>query len=270
MTSISVLIRTRDSARTLDQVLDMLRLEGSDELIVVDSGSDDSTLAIAQAFGARIIATEPPFNYSTSLNRGFEIAKNEWVLVLSSHTIPAHKDFMRVIREFAISAPEDVVVGFGSRVFKNILHDSAHSVKGFERMPKTDFQWGAGNILAVYRKSAWEKHPFRTDIKTAEDLEWFVWATSRGYSGAVIHAAVGIYRNQGSCAHMFRKGWNEARLTQILLSRSKKPVGQAVAEMARGTAYFLKLWVLGHLSFGSMARQQSHHIGGSISSLIHR
>lgn len=245
-------------------------MEGSDELIIVDSGSKDSTLTIAQAFGALVIHLEPPFNYSTSLNRGFELATNEWVLVLSSHTIPANKEFMNVIREFAISAPEDVVVGFGSRVFKHTLHDSAHFVKSFERMPKADFQWGAGNSLAVYRKSAWEEHHFITDIKTAEDLEWFVWATSRGYAGAVIHGAVGIYRNQGSCAHMFRKGWNEARQAKILRPCSRKPVGQAVADMAKGTAYFLKLWLLGHLSFGSMARQQSHHIGGSLSSLIHR
>jgi glycosyltransferase involved in cell wall biosynthesis len=270
MTGISVVIRTRDSSRTLGQVLDMLRLEGSDELIVVDSGSNDSTLAIAQGFGARIIHTEPPFNYSTSLNRGFECAKNEWVLVLSSHTIPAHKGFMNAIREFALSAPEDIVVGFGSRVFKHTLAEFTDPANSFKRMPRANFQWGAGNTLAVYRKSAWDKHNFRPDIKTAEDLEWFVWATNRGYAGAVIHGAVGIYRNQGSCTHMFRKGWNEARQDKILRSCSRKPIGQAVAEVAKGTAYFLKLWVLGYLSFGSMARQQSHHIGGSLSSLIHR
>jgi glycosyltransferase involved in cell wall biosynthesis len=270
MTGISVLIRTRDSARTLGQVLDMLRLEGSDELIVVDSGSDDSTLAIAQAFGARIIPTEPPFNYSTSLNRGFETAKNEWVLVLSSHTIPAHKAFMNAIREFAVSAPDDVVVGFGSRVFKHKLVESTDSANGFKRMPRRNFRWGAGNTLAVYRKSAWEKHHFRPGIKTAEDLEWFVWATNSGYAGAEIGGAVGIYRNQGSCAHMFRKGWQEAQQAQMLLSCERKPLGQALSGLAIGVAYFLKLWLGGDMSFASMARQQSHHIGGWLSTLFHR
>jgi hypothetical protein len=137
-------------------------------------------------------------------------------------------------------------------------------------MPRRNFRWGAGNTLAVYRKSAWEKHHFRPDIKTAEDLEWFVWATNNGYSGAEIRGAVGIYRNQGSCAHMFRKGWNEARQARMLLSSERKPSVQALSELAIGAAYFLKLWLVGDMSFASMARQQSHHFGGCLSSLIHR
>jgi glycosyltransferase involved in cell wall biosynthesis len=270
MTGISVLIRTRDSARTLGQVLDMLRLEDSDELIIVDSGSDDSTLAIAQAFGARIIHTDPPFNYSTSLNRGFECAKNDWVLVLSSHTIPTHKGFLDAIREFAVSAPDDVVVGFGSRVFKNTRAESADSVNGFEKMPNTNFQWGAGNTLAVYRKSTWDKHHFRQDIKTAEDLEWFVWALRQGYSGAKISGAIGLYCNQGSCIHMFRKGWMETRQAQALLPDRGKSVGKALTDLAVGLAYFSKLWLVGELSLSSMARQQSHHIGNCLASILHR
>jgi glycosyltransferase involved in cell wall biosynthesis len=268
MAGISVVIRTRDSSRTLGQVLDMLRLEGSDELIVVDSGSSDSTLTIAQAFGARILRVERPFNYSTSLNRGFEMAQNEWVLVLSSHTIPTNDRFMNAIREFAVSAPDDVVVGFGSRVFKHKLGESTDSANGFQRMPKTNFQWGAGNTMAVYRKSVWIKHHFRPDIKTAEDLEWFVWALERGYAGATIDGAVGIYRNQGSCTHMFMKGWREARQARLLLSQKRKPLLRTLFEMGIGMAYFLKLWARGDLSFASMARQQSHHVGGCLSSLM--
>jgi glycosyltransferase involved in cell wall biosynthesis len=267
MTGISVVIRTRNSSRTLDQVLGGLRFEGSDELIVVDSGSNDSTLAIAQAFRARIIRLEPPFNYSTSLNRGFEKAKNEWVLVLSSHTIPGHKEFMNAIRSFAVSAPEDIVVGFGSRVFKRTRLESADCVKGFERMPKTNFAWGAGNTLAVYRKSAWDKHHFNPDIKTAEDLEWFTWALRQGYSGAKICGAIGIYRNQGSCFHMFRKGWMETRQAQVLLPDRGKSAAQALADLTVGVAYFLKLWIIGELSPISMARQQSHHIGSCLASI---
>ena len=53
--AISVVIRTCDSARTLERViLGLGRAEG-DEVIVVDSGSRDATLNIAKKHGAIIV-----------------------------------------------------------------------------------------------------------------------------------------------------------------------------------------------------------------------
>ena len=45
--AISILIRTFNSAGTLPSVLDRLELQPEDEIIIVDSGSTDATLAIA-------------------------------------------------------------------------------------------------------------------------------------------------------------------------------------------------------------------------------
>jgi glycosyltransferase involved in cell wall biosynthesis len=268
-TGISIVVRTFNSSRTLGHVLEKLILQDADELIIVDSGSTDSTLALAQAHGAHIICVNPPFNYSESLNRGFAAASNEWVLALSSHTIPLDTTFLTVIREFATSAPMDIVVGFGSRVLA-APRFASKTPFGFKRMPKTDFQWGAGNTLAVYRKQAWSKHLFRTDLKTAEDLEWFLWAIREGYSGATMPSAIGIYRNQGNCLYMFRKGWIEARHAQVLLNSSKKSFLEFFADLIIGTAHFFKLWVVGKLSLPFMARHLSHHVGSCLSSYTNR
>lgn len=268
-TGISIVVRTFNSSRTLGHVLEKLILQDADELIIVDSGSTDSTLALAQAHGAHIICVKPPFNYSESLNRGFAVASNEWVLALSSHTIPLNTAFLTFIREFAASAPMDIIVGFGSRVLA-APRSVSKTTFGFERMPKTDFQWGAGNSLAVYRKRAWSKHLFKTDLKTAEDLEWFLWAIREGYSGATIPGAIGIYRNQGNCLYMFRKGWIEAWHAQMLLNTGKKSFGEFFANLIIGTAYLFKLWAVGDLSLSFMARHLSHHVGGCLSSYTNR
>ena len=268
-TGISIVVRTFNSSRTLGHVLEKLILQDADELIIVDSGSTDSTLALAQAHGAHIICVKPPFNYSESLNRGFAASSKEWVLALSSHTIPLNTDFLNVIREFAVSAPTDIVVGFGERVLAAPRFTSKTPFC-FKQMPKKDFQWGAGNTLAVYRKQAWSKHLFRTDLKTAEDLEWFLWAIREGYSGATIPGAIGIYRNQGNCLYMFRKGWIEARHAQMLLNTGKKPFWEFFSNFIIGTAYFFKLWAVGDLSLSFMARHLSHHIGGCLSSYANR
>src|SRR6266511_1033211 len=111
-TAISVLLRTYNSAKTLDRVIGGLGQRELDEVIVVDSGSKDSTLEIAGRHGAKIVIAEGPFNYSKSLNLGFKAAKNPWVLVLSSHSIPVVPALLDVYRQAIARFPSDVVVGY--------------------------------------------------------------------------------------------------------------------------------------------------------------
>jgi len=75
-TKISALIHTSDSARTLGRALDSLR--PCDEVIVVDHGSQDETLKVAQEHGARVINAVP------GVNRGAyaQDARNLWILCL--------------------------------------------------------------------------------------------------------------------------------------------------------------------------------------------
>ena len=78
-TKISALIHTSDSARTLGRALDSLR--PCDEVIVVDHGSQDETLKVAQEHGARVINAVP------GVNRGAyaQDARNLWILCLLPH-----------------------------------------------------------------------------------------------------------------------------------------------------------------------------------------
>lgn len=270
---ISVLIRTYNSARTLDDVLKRLPLQKHDELIVVDSGSMDSTLSIAEFYHAHIIRLDCPFNYSAALNRGFEAATNEWVLVISSHSIPQSQSLIEIVRNFSSSAPDDFVVGYGI-CHVSALAASAHHESGNEQAEKEfrclQVSEIGGNGLAVYRKSAWLQHKFNEQIATAEDLEWFLWAQSTGYKARRISGAKAIYRNQGSLAHMFRKGWNEVRQAEILLPRQAPSMPDIIYGWFIGNLHFFKLSVKQQLPFGSMLRQQSHLLGASLARLLVR
>lgn len=55
------------------------------ELIVVDGGSDDTTGAIAQAWGARVIDTAP--SRGGQLRAGCAQAKGAWLLVIHADTV---------------------------------------------------------------------------------------------------------------------------------------------------------------------------------------
>lgn len=56
----------------------------ADEIIVVDTGSTDSTLSIARSFGARIINFPWNGDFAAARNAGLDLARGTWILVLDA------------------------------------------------------------------------------------------------------------------------------------------------------------------------------------------
>jgi glycosyltransferase involved in cell wall biosynthesis len=111
--AISVVIRTFNSAKTLRQALALFKLADGDEIIIVDSGSIDHTLTVAGEWQTKIIKAPGKFHYSKSLNMGFAVAGNSWVLVLRSHAIPQVPDMLAIWRQEMKKFPPDVVAAYG-------------------------------------------------------------------------------------------------------------------------------------------------------------
>ena len=85
---ISVVLATLNDERTLGEVLGTLVAAAVDalvrEVIVVDAGSTDHTLAIADDAGARILKGAGP----QGLAQACAMAKGDWLLILDPKTVP--------------------------------------------------------------------------------------------------------------------------------------------------------------------------------------
>ena len=85
---ISVVISTHNDERTLGDVMGALVAAAVDalvrEVIVVDAGSSDQTLEIADDAGARIIKSAGP----EGIAQGCALAKGDWLLILDAKTTP--------------------------------------------------------------------------------------------------------------------------------------------------------------------------------------
>ena len=84
---LSVVIPTLNAEADLPACLD--RLQGADEIVVVDGGSTDATAAIAERAGARLIVA--PSGRGTQLKAGAEAAKGDWLLFLHADTVPGRR-----------------------------------------------------------------------------------------------------------------------------------------------------------------------------------
>jgi glycosyltransferase involved in cell wall biosynthesis len=264
----SIVIRTYNSARTLGDVLLRLPKFDADELIVVDSGSTDDTIAIAERYGATIVRLHTPFGYSQALNTGFDACSREWVLVLSSHAIPTTDKFMDILRSFVKQAPLDIVLGYGRcSLAPNAVDESANE-NLYRIIGPSEFHGNGGNALAVYRRAAWERHPFCVQLKTGEDLEWFLWAQRAGLRVARIYGLEALYRNHGSIFYMFRKGWNESSHARNVLGPYNESLGRYCIGFIYGSLHLLKLTLAGYLPLPFLLRQESHLLGAFLANCL--
>jgi len=78
---LSAIVLTRNEERN---IVDCLRsLSWADEVLVLDSGSEDATVALAQEMGARV-ETRPFDNYPRQRNAALELARGEWVFFVDA------------------------------------------------------------------------------------------------------------------------------------------------------------------------------------------
>jgi glycosyltransferase involved in cell wall biosynthesis len=263
--SISVLIRTFNSGRTLAEVLERLAVGQEDEVLVVDSGSTDATLDIAGRYRAKVFSAPSPFHYSKSLNLGFQQAQSPWVLVLSSHCIPLSKRYVPELREAIAQLPLSIAVAYGPcpLAAKGTSPGSAQALRIFSAEEwRQHKQRLGGNTNALYRRELWFQHRFDEAILTAEDLEWFLWAVQKGYGAAQVPALTALYRNQASLQRMFTKGYNEAMLGRQMLGSDSMPF----SHLCIGLGSFLKKALFGQIPLRTFPKQCAQQFGAFLGS----
>lgn len=105
MTSVTALILTFNEEEMLARCLH--RLRWVDEILVIDSGSTDGTLAVARAAGARI--EHHPFkDFASQCNYGLERASGDWILQIDADEVVTRELAASVRKVVTGNPPEDI------------------------------------------------------------------------------------------------------------------------------------------------------------------
>lgn len=179
---ISAVIRTFNSEPTLRKVLTSLRIQDTavEEIVIVDSGSTDNTLAISKSFNCKVVHYPKGqlFNYSLALNIGVEAASHEKILILSSHTILLFKD---LVGRMAKAIDENQAIGSWCNYTRS--QGEARQLRrqtnrgALYRIDSNSFNGinGLSNSCSMIEKSAWCEKSFNEKILACEDQEWAYW-----------------------------------------------------------------------------------------------
>jgi len=141
---ISLCMIVRNEAHCLGQCLASVR-DSVDEIIVVDTGSDDASPDIARAFNARVVRHAWDDDFSTPRNVSLEHANGRWVLMLDADETLTDKDRPRVK---ALLRDNDVQ-GYRLLIRLHPEWTEVYSIRLFRNSPSLRFKGIYHEVLTI-------------------------------------------------------------------------------------------------------------------------
>jgi rhamnosyltransferase len=170
--TVSVIVRAKDKADTIGATLSALRRQTVPaEIIVVDSGSTDGTLDIAERYADRIVHIPPGrFSYGGALNAGAAVAGGDVHAALSAHCVPTADSWL------ADSLRRYDLPGVVATAWALLVPDGSRLIEGTYLQDREDARshptWGFSNHGSTWAAETWRAHVFREDLPACEDREW--------------------------------------------------------------------------------------------------
>ncbi len=174
---ISIVIRNKNEASSLKRVLTILYAQFSadfDEVILVDNNSTDNSIAVAESFGAKVIIIKD-FTYGKASNLGVSHAMNNFVLLLSAHSVPIGNSFFKSSISTLINNKNIA----GIRYINSISNYERAVENGF--VVKDGLNFGLMTACAMINKNAWNTIKFDENLPGSEDKKWSVEVLRAGY-----------------------------------------------------------------------------------------
>ena len=86
MPRVSVVVPSWNGSALLRQVLSDLEDQElrPEEVIVIDNGSTDNSVAVAKAGGAQVLELASNLGFSRAVNRGIQVCRSEWIAILNN------------------------------------------------------------------------------------------------------------------------------------------------------------------------------------------
>jgi len=182
------------------------------EIIVVDSGSTDATLAIVSRYPVKIVSIRPEeFSFGRSLNVGCQAASGDFIVIASAHVYPVYKDWIE-----KLLAPFDdpqVALVYGKQRGNETTKYSEHQVfaKWFPEhsVPQQEYPF-CNNANAAIRRSLWELLPYDETLTGLEDLDWAGRVMEKGYKIAYAAEAEIIHVHDETPKRIYNRYRREA------------------------------------------------------------
>ncbi|MFQ5353526.1 MAG: glycosyltransferase family 2 protein [Thermodesulfobacteriota bacterium] len=227
---VSIVIPSFNGGALLDECLEAIfsqETELSFEVLVIDSGSTDGTVERLKRFShpLRLVEIAPEkFNHGLTRNRGIELAKGEFVVLMTQDAVPADNRWLdalinpfyedpRVAGVYARQLPRSganvltkrhLEAWLTGRTKRHVSYISSRDEYENMRPMEKYFLCNFDDVCSAIRKSVWEKIPYvKTDF--GEDLVWSKKALLAGFKIVYEPGARVVHSHSRSLGYEYRR-----------------------------------------------------------------
>ena len=221
--TVSIIMRSKNSDWVINSALAALFAQDfkNFELIIVDSGSTDSTLEIIKEYPCKLVQIDAGDYYPGKvLNDAIKLTNSELIVFVNSDSVMlSPKSLGNLLAPFEDKANS---ASFGRQLPRPeadtwVMRDYALSFPETGDTP----DWITLSLpLAAFRREAWEKHPFYTDAWASEDSEWGHWAKSNGHQIKYVPEATTMHSHNYTHKEIYGRRFVEGEADAFIYNKS--------------------------------------------------
>jgi rhamnosyltransferase len=255
---VSIVIPTRNAGERLDHLLAAVRSQAGDftsELVAIDSGSTDGTLARLKAAGAAVLEVPAEtFNHGQTRNQALARCAGVFAILLVQDAVPTSRGWLAaliapLVRDAPVAGTfaRQVPCAHASRVTAHYLErwiaaqseprtvgpltrEAFARLSPRERLAACAFD----NVCSCVRLSVWRDHPFAATT-IAEDLEWARDVLLAGYRLTYVPGAVVQHSHERSVAYELQRAYLVHQRLEALFGLSTVPTMRSLLRAAVAT-----------------------------------
>ena len=203
---ISIIIRTLNEEKYLEELLSNIfnqKLSNFKiEVVLIDSGSNDNTIKIAESYDVRITnINKRDFSFGRSLNQGCIFSKGEILVFISGHCVPVNNFWLSELIKPLIEEKADYVYGRQQGRDTTKFSENQLFNQLFPPNKKTFNGEFCNNANAAITRQSWSKFKFDEDLTGLEDLDMGLKITKNG--------GIVFYTPEASVFHIHDENWSQ-------------------------------------------------------------
>ena len=208
--SVTVVIRALNEAEFLPECLSSVLdqdYQGHIEIVLVDSGSTDRTIEIAQSYDCKIVhIKKSDFSFGRSLNTGCLNAHGDVLVLLSAHCIPCDRYWLKnLVQPIADGVCE---YSYGRQIARLGISKFSEGMVFKKYYPEKSSSPQVGyfcnNANSAIKRTTWDTLRFNEEVTGLEDLEL---ARRLVFEGGSIS-----YIAESTVEHIHRENWARIKI----------------------------------------------------------
>lgn len=241
---VSIIIPSKNGIKTIERCLQAIRSQRTKsvyEIILVDSGSSDETITIAEKYGCKIIKILPQeFSHGYSRNLGADNTTGKILVFLNQDAIPQNDVWLEKlvaqindsnIATFSrqVPYPDTHVI---EKVFLNRIYPNFPRTINEESIKKRNMEDSVifSTVAAAIKKNIFNQFRFSEKIIMSEDQELAVRLIRSGYNIKYVSDSEVMHSHSYSISDVFKRYFDSGRSLYSIPNLQKFNTSNMISE----------------------------------------